>query len=124
MTQEKEDKRTLGVTQEGAALLESIMDTDWFNEEMDAYRTAISLAFAHGLVVEPREMAGATTKWNIGTLDPDGKLRSMVVALSSEEVDRPYAHAERRAAAGLRYLKSRLVDEKAELSNVLMPEET
>jgi len=119
----RQDKRTLGVTPEGAALLESIMQTDWFKEEMDAYLVAISLAFANDLIAGTEEMVGVTTKWNVGTLDQDGKLRRMVLALSSEQVERPYAVTERRAAAGLGYLKARLVDEHAELSAVLMPEE-
>jgi hypothetical protein len=121
MPGEREDKRTLGVTAEGAAVLESLMATGWFEEEMDAYRLAISVAFAQGLLSEPDEMTGVTTKWNVGTLDPDGKLRSMVLALSDQEVDRPYADAERRAAAGLRYLKGELVDRQAQLAEVLIP---
>ena len=119
MTSGRDDKRTLGVTAEGAQALEEIMRTEWFAEEMDAYRVAISLAFANDLIKEPSEMAGVSTKWNIGTLDPDNLLRSMVLAFSNEDVDRPYAHAEARAAAGLAYLKHRLVDEKAELAEIL-----
>lgn len=119
MTTVREDKRTLGVTAEGAAALGEIMDTEWFAEEMDAYRMAISLAFVNDLMKDQSEMTGISTKWNVGTLDPDDVLRSMVLALSDEQVDRPYAHAEARAAAGLVYLKRRLVDEKAELADIL-----
>ena len=120
MTSARDDRRTLGVTTEGAHALEEIMNTGWFAEEMDAYRVAISLAFANDLVKEPSEMAGTSTKWNVGTLDPDDMLLSMVSALSNETLERPYAHAEARAAAGLLYLKRRLVDEKAELADILM----
>ncbi len=95
------------------------MSTEWFAEEMDAYRVAISLAFANDLMKDPSEMTGVSTKWNVGTLDPDDVLRSMVLALSEEQVDRPYARAEARAAAGLQYLKRRLVDEKAQLAEIL-----
>ncbi len=120
MTAGREDKRTLGVTSEGAEALESVMDTGWFAEEMDAYRIAISLALANDLIKDSSEMTGVYTKWNVGTLDPDGRLRSMVLAFSEGASDRPYAHAEARAAAGLGYLKLRLVDEQAELADVLM----
>ncbi len=119
MTTGRDDKRTLGVTAAGAADLDEIMSTEWFAEEMDAYRVAISLAFANDLMKDPSEMTGVSTKWNVGTLDPDDMLRSMVLALSEEQVDRPYAHAEARAAAGLEYLKRRLVDEKAQLAEIL-----
>lgn len=124
MTIGKDDRRTLGVTAEGAEALDEIMNTGWFAEEMDAYRVAISLAFANGLVKDPSEMTGTSTKWNIGTLDPEDVLLSMVLALSDEPPDRPYAHAEARAAAGLVYLKRRLVDEKAEIADVLMNRQT
>ena len=120
MTTRRDDKRTLGVTTEGADALEEIMQTGWFAEEMDAYRVAISLAFANDLTKEPAEMTGVSTKWNIGTLDPDNVLRSMVLALAGEQIDRPYAYAEARAAVGLVYLKRRLVDENAELADILM----
>ena len=119
MTAGREDKRTLGVTAEGAAALSEIMGTGWFEEEMDAYRVAISLAIAKDLVKDASEMSGVSTKWNVGTLDPDGRLRSMVVAFAEESVDRPYAHAEARAAAGLVHLKTRLVDDEAQLADVL-----
>ena len=119
MTTGRDDKRTLGVTARGAADLEELKSTEWFAEEMDAYRLAISLAFANDLSKDSSEMTGVSTKWNVGTLDPDGILRAMVLALSDEQVDRPYAHAEARAAAGLEYLRRRLVDEKAELAEIL-----
>ena len=120
MTTGKDDRRTLGVTAEGAEALEEVMSTGWFTEEMDAYRVAISLAFANDLLKDSSEMTGTSTKWNIGTLDPDDVLLSMVLAFSDEHLARPYAHAEARAAAGLVYLKRRLVDEKAELADILM----
>ena len=120
MTTRRDDKRTLGVTTEGAEALGEIMRTGWFAEEMDAYRVAISLAFANDLTKEPAEMIGVFTKWNVGTLDPENELRSMVLAFADRQIDRPYAYAEARAAAGLVYLKRRLVDENAELADILM----
>ena len=117
---EGEDRRTLGVTAEGANMLDQIMETGWFAEEMDVFKTSISLAFANDLFINPSEMTGVATKWNVGTLDPDNSLRLMVYSLSQQRVARPYAHAEARAAAGLEFLKRRLVDERAELAEVLM----
>ena len=102
MTTGKDDKRTLGVTAEGAEALEELMSTGWFAEEMDAYRVAISLAFANDLLKDSSEMTGTSTKWNIGTLDPDDVLLSMVLAFSDEHLARPYAHAEARCRRGSR----------------------
>lgn len=112
------DKRTVGLNDEGAKNLEAIMATEWFNEEIDAFRLAISVALANDNIDE--ETSGVTTKWNVGTLDPDGKLRAMIKAISDEEVSRPFARAEALASAGLVYLKRRLVDENARLADVLL----
>ena len=119
MAERRDDKITLGVTPAGTAALEEIMGTGWFEEEMDAFRVAISLAFAHNLLKEPSEMTGVSTKWNVGTIDPDGLLRTMVVLLSDGNGERPYAHAEARAAAGLEYLKVHLIDQNKQLFEVL-----
>lgn len=116
---EKRDRGTLGVTSEGAQFLEEIMETGWFAEERHAFLVAISLAFANDLIKDESEMTGVTTKWNIGTLDPDNRLRLMVYSLAEKRLARPYAHAEARGAAGLEYLKRRLVDDRAELAEVL-----
>lgn len=117
---EREDRRTLGVTADGAKMLEEIMETGWFAEEMHVFLIAISLAFANDLLKDSSEMTGVSTKWNVGTLDPDNTLRLMVYSLSQKRIPRPYAHAEARAAAGLEFLKSRLVDERAELGEILI----
>jgi len=112
------DKKTLGVTPEGAALLQSVMDTGWFNDEMDVYKLAISLAYANGLIESDTKMVGLTTKWNVGTLDPDGLLRSMVKAFEKEKIDRPYACAEKRASAGLRFIKREIVDNQGQIADL------
>lgn len=122
MTEESEDKITIGVTPEGQAIIDQIKTTGWFKEEKDIYFLAISLAFVHDLVKSPSEMTGVETKWSV-TIDKGGRLRSLIIGLSEEPVSRPYAHAEARAAAGLEYLKNRLIDQHAELSDVLKVEE-
>jgi len=122
MTDEREDKITIGVTPEGQALIDAIMTTGCFKEEIDVYLLAISLAFVHGLIKSPSEMTGVGTKWSV-TVDKGGRLRSLIIGLSEEPVSRPYAHAEVRAAAGLEYLKNRLIDQHAQLSDVLAVEE-
>ena len=101
-------------------MLDEIMETGWFAEERHVFLFAISLAFANDLIKDSSEMTGVTTKWNVGTLDPDNTLRLMVYSLSQERIARPYAHAEARAAAGLEFLKRRLVDDGAELAEILM----
>jgi len=121
MTDEREDKSTIGVTPEGQAYIDALMTTGWFKEEIDVYLLAISLASAHGLIKPPSEMTGVGTKWSVA-VDKGGRLRSLIIGLSEESMSRPYAHAEARAAAGLEYLKAQLVDQHAQLSDILAAE--
>lgn len=53
----------------------------------------------------------------MGTLDNDGTVRELILALHPDE-KRPYARSEELAAAGLRFPKGHLVDEGALLSDI------
>jgi hypothetical protein len=123
MHEEREDKKTLGVTPAGSVLLEELKATGWFNEETDVYKVAIGVAFANHLQKSPNEMTRVGTKWGAAQMDFDGRLRRLVETLSPEDKDRPYAACERRAAAGLEFLKRKLVDEKATLYEALQVDE-
>ena len=114
------DKITAGLTPRGAENLKEVMDSGWFEEEMDAYRVAIGTAIAHGLCSSESEMAGVKTKWNVGSLDRDGSLRPLVIALVGACGDRPYEYAERLADAGLAFLVQKLVRENGLLFEVLV----
>lgn len=113
------DKTTVGVTPQGASALERLMATSWFTEEIDAFRLAIACAIAKNLVVS-ESLSGVQTKFNVGTLNRDDQVRSLVRDFSSEAGERPFAHAEKLADAGLKYLVERLVDREEMLSTVLL----
>jgi hypothetical protein len=113
------DKITVGLTARGAAHLDEVMETGWFANELDAYRVAIAVAIAQGLVSQEGEMAGAKTKYNIGSLDSDGSLRQLLIALVHAAREKPYEYAERLADAGLVHLAIRLGREGALLVDVL-----
>lgn len=111
------DKTTVGLTPEGWNHMEALMETGWFAEQLDAYRLAISVALARQLPIDPAGLSGVVTKWNRGSLEPDGRVRALILAFA--QTGRPYAHAEALADAGIRYLRRRLVDEHALLAEVI-----
>ncbi len=111
------DKVTVGVTREGAANLASLMESRWFDEEVDAYRVAIAAAVGAELNVA-EALAGVQTKYNVGSLDRDGSIAALVRAMFPD-ASRPYDYAERLADAGLRYLKARIVDQGMLLADAL-----
>ena len=122
MKEEAGDRVTLGVTPAAQQLLDSLMALGWFKEEADLFRLAVSVALAHGLSKDPSELGSRNTKWNIGTINSDGRLRDLVIALAPENAERPFAYAELAAHAGLEWLKTKLVDGHAMLSEVLSDE--
>ncbi len=111
------DKVTVGVTREGAANLASLMESRWFDEEVDAYRVAIAAAVGAELNVA-EALTGVQTKYNVGSLDRDGSIAALVRAMFPDAA-RPYDYAERLADAGLRYLKVRIVDQGMLLAEAL-----
>jgi hypothetical protein len=113
------DRVTVGLTQVGLGHLSEVLETGWFEEEMDAYRVAIAVALARGLCADAGGMVGVKTKFNVGSLDNDGKLRTLITTLAPSSGDRPYEHAERLAEAGVAYLAEKLGRQGATLTDVL-----
>jgi hypothetical protein len=112
---DERDRVTVGVTPQGAENLAALMETGWFQDEMDAYRLAISIALAEG--IDADAITGAQTKFNVGTLDRDGRLRQLVMAL--HEPAKPYELCERLAHAGLELLRRRIAIDQMTLAEAL-----
>ena len=77
-------KVTVGLTGEGDQNLADLMETGWFESEMVAYLVAVSTALSRALVVSQAPLTGVGTKWNVGSLDKDGRLREMVNLLGPD----------------------------------------
>lgn len=116
------EKVTVGVTDAGAQHLAALMDTEWFETEMAVYLLAISTALARNLVVSEKPLAGVKTKFNVGSLDRDGRLRDLVQLMGPENLSDPYEYAEKLAEVGLEFLKNKFVDQDLLLSDVLSPD--
>ena len=123
MPQQSTQRVTVGVNDAGAENLQALMDSEWFEMEKDVYLLAISAALARDLEVSQTSIPGIRTKFNVGSLDQGGQLKAMVKVLAGGAVADPYDHAERLAHAGLEYLKLRIVDQGATLSEVFGSEE-
>jgi hypothetical protein len=70
-----------------------------FGSEIEAAKFAMARAIDNG--VERGTVEGAETKWNVGSLDPDGALKAVVQALYPEET-MPYRLVEHLMNEGLR----------------------
>lgn len=119
---EKGDRATVGLSDEGQRAMDAVMAQKLFEQEMDAYRFAVAFSLREGLVQDQERLAGARTKFNVGGIDRDGRLRRLMDLFAEVEGDNTYAVAERHADAGIRVLKIRLVDEQQTLIDVVDPE--
>src|SRR3984957_10595704 len=77
-----EDKKTIGLTLEGRSVMERIMDKGFFRDQKDAAMFAMAYAIRQG--VHPGNAEGTNTIWNVGSLDPDGEVRTLIGNLFPE----------------------------------------
>jgi len=101
------DKTTIGVTPPNAAFLEEISEARYFEDQMDAAKFALSLAIRSGEI--PSTATGADTKWNVGSFDKDGKLRSLITTLFPE-VETPYRAIEHLLNIGLDIMRGHVLE--------------
>jgi len=111
-----EDRTTVPLSPEGARILAELVGNHWFETEVAAFQCAFALALAQGLSIDRPELRGATTKFNVGSLDPT--VRDLVVRLDPDYAAKPFERATVLAEAGLRRLSS-LLDEASDLAETL-----
>ena len=86
-----EDKRTIAVTEAADGVLAVMVEQGHFSDAIDAAKFAMALAINAGVNAVGRDLTveGTTTKWNVGSFDPDSQLHSLLGALYPD-VDHPY----------------------------------
>ena len=84
-----EDKRTIGVTEAADGVLAVMVEQGHFSDAIDAAKFAMALAISSQANAGDLTVEGTTTKWNVGSFDPDSQLRSLLGALYPD-VDQPY----------------------------------
>ena len=102
-----DDKNTIGLTPGNRRVMEDIMD--YFDEQMDAARFAMSLAIKSD--EEPGQIENAETVWNVGSFDPDGEIRDLINALFPE-AESPYRAVEYFINVGLQRIDDHLKENK------------
>jgi hypothetical protein len=95
------DKKTVGITKANASALMELVSAGRFGSELDAAKFAMAYAIKSG--VPSGSTDGAETKWNVGSVDPGGSLRSLVEALFPEVSD-PYRVMEHLMNEGIKAL--------------------
>jgi hypothetical protein len=106
------DKTQLGLTPAAREQLDDVYAQGGFDDLQDAYRLAVAVALVQGLA--PTDAAPSRNNYvNIGGLDPDGSLRTAVLAIRGDHEERPAAFIERLAEAGIAKIHAHLQEGKA-----------
>lgn len=111
------DKKTIGITKANAAALSNLVAAGRFGSELDAAKFAMAYAIKQGIAAGTTD--GAETKWNVGSVDPDGSMRSLVEALFPNGAE-PYRLAEHLMNEGVRSL-AEMLGTSGDLYDTLFP---
>jgi hypothetical protein len=103
------DVQTVGVSPAADSMIKDLLETDWFDREVDVYRVSLSVALGLGLKPHPAE--GRVTKFNTGTLETSPPQIAMIIQAVAGPTDRPFALSQDYAEAGIRHLHEALVVE-------------
>jgi hypothetical protein len=111
------DKKTIGITKANSAALARLVSAGRFGSELDAAKFAMAYAIKTGLTEGSTE--GAETKWNVGSVDPDGSMRSLLEALCPQRGE-PYRLAEHLMNEGIKCLAEE-ISASGDLYETLFP---
>ena len=98
------DKKTIGIIKANHGALQKLVQSGLFASELDAAKFAMAHAVRKGVAEGRTE--GADTKWNVGSVDPAGDLRELIVSLY-RDCDEPYRLMEYLMNEGIHDLASR-----------------
>ena len=119
------DKTQVALSLEGNDHVANLVDNyRWFKDGLDAYRTGVALALARNKSeIDLPPVTNKKTKYSVSSLDPDGRLRDLIVTFRPELEQKPYAASEWLAEVGLSIIREELDSGKL-LSEILLGTET
>jgi hypothetical protein len=78
MTESEETRSVFGASEEGnRAIQYFVEEKGWFQDERAAFRVA--LAYGASKKIEPTVGGKYKSKWNIGTLEQEGRIRTLLI---------------------------------------------
>jgi hypothetical protein len=115
------DKTQVALSLEGNDHVANLVDNyRWFKDGLDAYRTSVALALARNKTeLDLPPVTNKKTKYSVSSLDPDGRLRDLIVTFRPELEQKPYAASEWLAEIGLSIIREELDSGKL-LSEILL----
>lgn len=118
------DKTQVALSLEGNDHVANLVDNyRWFKDGLDAYRTGVAVALARNKSeVDLPPVTNKKTKYSVSSLDPDGRLRELIITFRPELEQKPYSASEWLAEIGLSIIREELDGGKL-LSEILLGSE-
>ena len=118
------DKTQVSLSLEGNDHVANLVDRyHWFNNGLDAYRTAVAVSLARNKTeLDIPQVTNKKTKYSVSSLDPDGRMRDLIITFRPEHEQKPYSASEWLAEIGLSIIREELDDGKL-LSEILLGSE-
>jgi hypothetical protein len=118
------DKTQVALSLEGNDHVANLVDNyRWFKDGLDAYRTGVAIALARNKAeIDLPPVTNKKTKYSVSSLDPDGRLRDLIVTFRPELEQKPYSASEWLAEIGLSIIREELDGGKL-LSEILLGSE-
>ena len=118
------DKTQVALSLEGNDHVSNLVDNyRWFKDGLDAYRTGVAIALARNKAeIDLPPVTNKKTKYSVSSLDPDGRLRDLIVTFRPELEQKPYSASEWLAEIGLSIIREELDGGKL-LSEILLGSE-
>ena len=115
------DKTQVALSLEGNDHVANLVDNyRWFKDGLDAYRTGVAIALARNKSeIDLPPVTNKKTKYSVSSLDPDGRLRDLIVTFRPELEQKPYSASEWMAEIGLSIIREELDGGKL-LSEILL----
>jgi hypothetical protein len=98
------DKKTIGLTPDNRKIVEVLKNQDWFYEQIDMARFALSISIDNE--IPPGKVENAETVWNVGSFDPEMEIKNLLQTLYPEHP--PYRLAEFYLNKGLEIIGEKL----------------
>lgn len=78
ISEPEETRSVFGASEEGNTAIQYLInEKGWFKDERDAFRVA--LAYGAARKIQPTTGGKYKSKWNIGTLEQEGKIRTLLI---------------------------------------------
>lgn len=108
-----EDRINIGLSMDASKIADKLEETGYFEDRIAIAKFALSYAIRNGIdtgLVDFKVGEGGGTKWNIGSIDGDKYLHSLMLSLYPE-TDTPYRFIEALMNKGLLKIGEKIASE-------------